>query len=340
MPNNRKAIIRYKVLDKCFCNKYHKFYIEELVDKCNDALYDAGLEPVSKKQIYDDIKFMKSREGYNAPIVSIQDGRRKYIRYSNDFSIHETPLTEMEVEQLQTLITSLSRYQGLPYYHWIEELLLNLRYRFGIHRDERDILGFEQNRDLKGLRYLADLINYTIKKQPIKISYHPFGQEICSWTLHPYYLKQYNNRWYLLGENHEFGELSIVALDRVEDVEPANINYIPNRDIDFSSYFHDIIGVSLKKGRESEHIVLKFAPHRLPYVISKPLHTSQYVENEETGIVSIDVIPNKELISEIIWFRDDVEILSPLSLREEVMNIIERMYKKYFGVKNGCTTTE
>lgn len=192
MPDNRKAIIRYKILDKCFGDKYHKFFIEDLMGEVNEQLEDAGLKPVSKKQIYDDIKFMKSEDGWNAPIESIQCGKRKYLRYSYDFSIMETPITEMEIDQLETLITSLSRLQGLPMYDWIEDLLSNLRYRFGLRGIEVNRIGFEQNRDLQGLRYLSDLINCVIKSQPVIINYHPFGKDALQWEIHPYYTRWLN----------------------------------------------------------------------------------------------------------------------------------------------------
>ena len=339
MPDNRKAIIRYKILDKCFNDRYHKYFIEDLMNKVNEQLEDAGLKPVSKKQIYDDIRFMKSVDGWEAPIESYQDGKRKYLRYDRDFSIMETPITEMEVEQLETLITSLSRLQGIPMYDWIEELLANLRFRFGLRGIETNRIGFEQNRDMQGLRYLSDLINYIIKRQPVSINYHPFGKDVLQWIIHPYYLKQYNNRWFLLGYNPEFDDLSIVPLDRIEGMTLAETTFKRNLNFDFDAYFHDIIGVSIEKGKEVEHVRLKFSLDRLPYVISKPIHHSQEIENETEGIISLDVIPNKELISELIWFRDDVEVLSPDSLREEIKEKIAKMYQKYFGVKNDCTTT-
>ena len=338
MPDNRKAIIRYKILDKCFGDKYHKYYIENLMEEVNGQLEDAGLKPVSKKQIYDDIKFMKSSDGWNAPIESVQSGTRKYLRYSYDFSIMEPPITEMELEQLETLITSLSRLQGLPMYDWVEELLTNLRYRFGLKGIKVNCIGFEQNRDMQGLRYLSELINCVIKCQPIIITYHPFGKDVQEWTIHPYYLKQFNNRWFLLGFNPEYNDLSVAALDRIEGVSYSEIPFVRNLSFDFDAYFRDIIGVSLEEGKEVEHVRLKFSQKRLPYVISKPIHHSQVLENEEEGIVALDIIPNKELISELIWFRDDVEILSPESLREEIKEIIEKMYHNYFGVKNDCTT--
>ena len=340
MPDNRKALIRYKVLDKCFSDKYHKYFIEELVDKVNEVLEDVGTRPVSKRQVYADIDFMKSSDGWNAPIESLQYGKRKYLTYSYDFSIMETPVSEMEIEQLETLITSLSRLQGIPMYDWVDELLVNLRFRFGLRGEDAQLIAFEQNRDMQGLRYLSDLINYTIKRKPVKITYHPFGKDVVEWTIHPYYLKQYNNRWFLMGYNDKFKDLSIVALDRIEGLEIADIPFIRNLDFNFDSYFRDIIGVSLEKEKEVEHIRLKFSSVRLPYVLSKPIHQSQMIENEEEGIISIDVIPNKELISELIWFRDDVEVLSPESLREEIKKIIAEMYQKYFGVKNDCTTAQ
>ena len=223
-------------------------------------------------------------------------------------------------------------------YDWVGELLTNLRLRFGLRGIDTNYISFEQNRYMKGLRHLSNLINCIIKHQPIIINYHPFGKDVIKWTIHPYYLKQYNNRWFLLGFNPEFEDLSIVALDRIESINYADITFKRNLNYDFDAYFRDILGVSIEKGKEVERICLKFSANRLPYVISKPLHYSQVVEDESEGIVTLDLIPNKELISELIWFRDDVEVLSPDSLREEIKEIISKMYKKYFGVKNDCTT--
>ena len=66
MPINKNAFIRYKILDKCFSDKYHKYFIEDLMEKVNAQLTDAGIKSISKKQIYDDIKSMKSSEGWGS----------------------------------------------------------------------------------------------------------------------------------------------------------------------------------------------------------------------------------------------------------------------------------
>ena len=142
-----------------------------------------------------------------------------------------------------------------------------------------------------------------------------------------------------MGYNAEFEDLSIIPLDRIENIEYSDTIFKRNLNFDFNAYFRDILGVTIEKGKEPERIRLKFSPQRLPYVLSKPIHHSQIVENEAEGIVSLNLIPNKELTSELIWFRDDVEILSPEPLREEIKEIIAKMYQKYFGVKKDCTTT-
>lgn len=340
MPINKNAYVRYKILDKCLSDKYHKYFIEDLMEKVNEQLEDAGIKSVSKKQIYDDIKFMKSVEGCSAPIESYQDGRRKYIRYSHDFSINETLITENELEQLEALVTSFSRFQGIPMYGWVDELLSNLRFRFGLRGIDQNLISFEHNVDMKGLQYLSDIANCVIKHKPIIIDYHPFEKDVIQWTIHPYYLKQYNNRWYLLGYNEKYDDLSIIPIDRIEGVAYSDTVFKRNLNFDFDAYFRNVLGISIDdKEKKVEHIRLKFSVNRLPYVISKPIHHSQLIEDEENGIVTLDLIPNKELISELIWFRDDVEILSPESLREEIKEIIKKMYAKYFVVTKDCTTT-
>ena len=218
MPSNRKALLRYRVLDKCLSDQHNIYYIDNLVDEVNHALEVAAILPVSKRQIYADLDFMKSTDGWDAPIVSVQDGKRKYIKYSRDFSIMETPITEMEMEQLETLITSLSRLQGIPMYDWVDDLMAQLRPRFGGSGNEVSLIGFEQNRDLAGLRYLSDLINYTIRHQVVVIDYHPFGKDKVQWMIHPYYLKQYNNRWFLFCCNGDHTNLSNYPLDRILNI--------------------------------------------------------------------------------------------------------------------------
>lgn len=91
----------------------------------------------------------------------------------------------------------------------------------------------------------------------------------------------------------------------------------------------NIVGVTINWDAEVENVKLQFSERRFPYVLTKPLHGSQTIIDEEERIVQINVIPNKELESLILQFGDDVEILSPQSLRNQIKEKIQEMIKKY-----------
>lgn len=119
-----------------------------------------------------------------------------------------------------------------------------------------------------------------------------------------------------------------VALDRIRDIQPSSAKYQPT-DIDFSEYFDDVIGVTIPQDCQPEHVLLRFAPNRLPYVLSKPLHPSQKTKDKANGIIEITVKPNRELMALMLEFGDDVEVLQPKMLREQIAEKIANMHNLY-----------
>ena len=83
MSDNKHAIIRYHALDKCFRNKGRRYAMDDLVLACQDSLYEfSGVnEGVKRRQIYDDIKFMQSDQGWSILLEKIRDGRKVYYQY-------------------------------------------------------------------------------------------------------------------------------------------------------------------------------------------------------------------------------------------------------------------
>ena len=116
MPTNKNALIRYQTLDKCFRDHWYRYYLEDLIDKCEEALYYYnGVGGVSRRQVFEDIKFMEIETGWSIPIERYRDGRRVYYHYSEpDFTINAQPLTDEEANQLRAVIVILGRFRGLP----------------------------------------------------------------------------------------------------------------------------------------------------------------------------------------------------------------------------------
>ncbi len=340
MPLTKHAAIRYQALDRCFSNRYKEFYIEDLIEACAQAIYDydGSTEGISRRTIFNDIDFMRSDAGWQAPIVAYHNGKPCFYRYSDpDFSINKKELNDAEISQLKETLMMLSRFKGMPNFDWMEELVTNLEDKFSLKGSGESVIGYEQNPYLNGIERLSDLFNYIVNKQPLTITYEHFTKGTIVWTIHPYYIKQYNLRWFLFGLNEEYKNITNIPLDRIANIVPAHVDYIENNEIDFDEYFDDVVGVSIPKGNQVDAVQLKFAPERFPYIISKPIHPSQKIIDKDSCIIQIDVIPNKELEALILSYGNQVEVLAPDSFRVQIQQNIADSFKKYFSVQNDCT---
>ena len=334
MPINKNALLRSQILDRGFSDGHGRYEIEDLVDKVNDALLDMYGKTVSLRQIRADITYMRDRVSYNAPIVARPiEGRRCYYTYEDpDFTIFSNELSVEEVKNLLSTIDMLGRYRS-PKNAWLEEVISSLELRFGIKANRDKVVSFEQNDQLKGIEFLSDLIDAIINHQPLKMTYRPYKGDEQTMVIHPHYMKQYNTRWFLFGlEDHgEYGMSPVnKALDRIVKFSIANVRFVENDQIDYETYFDDIVGVTHdRRHPDIEHVVLKFAKERFPYVVSKPIHKSQQIVNAEDGTLSIDVRINRELEQNIFSFGQHVEVLSPEWFRNQIIEKYKEIIKIY-----------
>ena len=334
MPINKNALLRYQILDRCFSDRHRRYEIEDLVDKVNEALLDLYGKTVSLRQIRADITYMRDRVSYNAPIVARPiEGRRCYYTYEDPhFSIFSNELTVEEVKNLLSTIDMLGRYRS-PKNAWLEEVISSLELRFVIKAKLEKIVSFEQNGQLKGIEFLSDLIDAIINHQPLKMTYRPYKGDEQTMVIHPHYMKQYNSRWFLFGlEDHgEYGMSPVnKALDRIVKFSVAKVPFVENDQIEYETYFDDIVGVTHdRKHPDVEHVVLRFAKERFPYVVSKPIHHSQQIVDAEEGTLSIDVRINRELEQNIFSFGQQVEVLSPEWFRTQIKEKYKEIIKLY-----------
>ena len=340
MATNKNAQLRYQILDRCFSNFHKRYEIDDLLDEVNEQLHDIFGTTVSTRQIREDIKYMRDRVSFNAPIVAYPyDGKKCYYRYSDrNFSIYKNELSVADLNKLQSTIDMLARFRGSAANIWLEEVISNLEYRFGLKSNAEHLISFEQNEQLKGIEHLANIIDATVNHQALAIVYLTFKGKEIQMTIHPYYVKQYNGRWFLYGLNDERNEISNLALDRILSYEKSEKPFKKNEQTDFSTYFDDVMGVTIpNEDVAKETIGLRFSANRFPYVISKPIHKSQKVVDETNCVVEIQVRPTRELDQQLFSFIPDVEVLYPEWYRLQIMEKIEENLKKYSSMKKDCT---
>ena len=303
----------------------------EIMKKYNDAL-ERRCEPLitATNTIRNDILSIENR--WNVVVEPIKIGRNIRYRYQDpNFSIFNFPLNENEIAQLNQAVSLLKRFEGMPGFDWVDEL--NAHLQSTINLELRHIVGFDENKQLKGMEYFTPLFECISRKEVIKLQYQSYKENSAkTYVIHPYYLKEYNQRWFLFALNNECQHITIFPLDRIKGFTKTSGLFIENNKVDFEHYFDNIIGVSSNKSDVPTIIILKVCAEQLPYMLTKPLHHTQVVREfmqDGDAIISIKVIPNFELIQQLLSFGERVTVLEPETLRDEIKHRIENNLKNY-----------
>jgi predicted DNA-binding transcriptional regulator YafY len=318
MATTKNALIRYKTLDQCFRNVGKNYCIEDLIDECNKVLLelDTQSDGISLRQIREDIKFMRSEAGWSIEFADLKDGKKKIYRYADPhFSINNMPLNEIEISQLESALAILTQFNGMPQFEWISELIPKLKQGMSTKDQDQIVIDFDSNKYLRGIDYLGPLYNAVFYKKVLKINYQPFENETpYELIIHPYFLKQYNNRWFLFGYNPENNKYDWnLALDRICSVKEVEGMYQVNNVINWDEYFEDIIGVTKPIERLLEHVTLHFYGKTGKYIETKPLHGSQKSKWIDNAIleVNLDLIINYEFERLVLSYADNVKVIQP-----------------------------
>lgn len=329
MPITKDAFVRYRILDKCFRNKIRRYQIDDLVNACNDELYDFG-KKVSRRTIYYDIDYMKSCDGWEAPIEVEKDGNRRYYHYTDtSFSIDKSPATEAQLKLIQSAIDVLNNFKGLPHFEGLGDVVAKVG-MMAYDTKASPCFGFDYNEDLVGKEYLTVLFNAIQYETVLKITYKPFNAESVEYIFHPQFIKQYNNRWYIFGmDDDNPDKIWNLAIDRIKAIESTKCKYIKSAK-DWNDYFNEIIGVT-DTDRPVEEI--HFLVHGVTghYIETKPLHETQHnrwIDNN-TLDVRLKVKINYELEHLLLSYSDSITILSPATLVETHKQMLQSALSRY-----------
>ncbi|WP_321281735.1 WYL domain-containing protein [Marinifilum fragile] len=338
MPVNRNALIRYTTIDKCLRNQYRKWTLEDLMEACSDALYEfEGIDKgVSRRTIQLDIQNMRSEKlGYNAPIV-VTD--KKFYTYDNpEYSITQLPLSDQDLNKLNDAVEILKQFQGFSHFSEMTGLIQKLENKIHTEQSkERSIIHIDTNENLKGLEHLNALYQAIQSKKVLRLEYQSFkARNRNSIYFYPYLLKEFNNRWFLIGRQKlKKNKFMTLALDRIHSVEhQESMEFLDDPDFNPDEYYKHSIGVTVNEGLSPRTISIKLDRTHAPYVITKPIHASQkMIDNGPNGItIQIKVIPNYELERVLLGFGPGLEVISPPSMRKRIGILTEQaglVYKK------------
>lgn len=353
MPSNKNAFTRYKVLDELLSNSYHNYTIDDLVEKVNERLAELSIEPVGIRCIQKDLDYLKGMyspffaeiETFSIDIFNGEKNiRRKCYRYKDpSFSIFKKELSSEEKYLLSQALSVLGQFDGLPNLKELEKL----RNSFS-EKSIRQVISITKN-PLEKSTIFGELFSAITQSQVVKLDYHLFNDGDTSRNIffHPYLLKEYNRRWYLLGAAEEDNKTLCFGLDQIIKVTPQpSHRYLPYKG-QLDDWFDDIIGISKYEENPVQRIYFWVSDNSDLYVKTKPLHESQirysgakekelrkqYPQFNLGSFFSIDCRENYELIRELTSFGEELIVLSPSNIQDKVIKRINAMHRIYSSMR-------
>ena len=336
MPVNRNALIRYRTIDSCLQNRYKKWTLDALMDACSEALYEyQGITSgVSRRTIQADIEMMRSNKlGYEAPIVVVD---KKYYTYSDKgYSITNIPLNNQDMQVLGEVTSLLQQFKGFNHFADLSEMVSKLEDKIYTQKTHSPpVIDFEKNDNLQGLEWIEVIRKAIVAKSAITITYQSFkALEASTFSFSAYLLKEYRNRWFVLGMPHKRNpHILNLALDRIQSVQTNEEPYRENKEINLATYYNDCIGVTKTPGQRDCEVVFWIDNTNAPYVITKPLHHTQKLLSEEVDgkVFSIKVILNFELERELMGFGPKLKVLGPRVLVKNIKGQLKRALENYY----------
>lgn len=335
MPVNRNALIRYRTIDSCLSNHYKKWTLDDLINACSDALYEfEGIDKgVSRRSVQADIEMMRSNKlGYEAPIIVVD---RKYYTYSDkDYSITNSPVTQRDIHVLIEASGLLKQLKGFNHFSDLIEVVSKLEDKiYSQKTHSAPVIDFERNDNLKGLEYVEAIRKAIVAKKTLCLTYQSFkAREASTFCFSAYLLKEYRNRWFVLGIQHKKGgNLFNLALDRIQSIEEHDEKYRENHVVDLSTYYNDVIGVTKSPGQRDCEVVFWIDDRNAPYIVTKPLHHTQRLLGEEDNgkVFSIKVVLNFELERELLGFGSKIKVLRPRILVKQMKQQLQKAIDHY-----------
>lgn len=328
MPKNKSYDDRKKVLNQMF--RTRSFTLEELIDRVGDKIGKS----ISKKTIQNDIRAIKSEAIERNAELKCVDGR--YFYEPKNFNLFEVKAEPDAIARIKLAIAILRQIPGLDLHEDMKKIYNDLEMRVSEEiEEETEFMQFDTRPRYTGAKYLAELLEAIKGETVISFDYQPFNHDKpIRIIVHPYLLKEYNNRWFLIGLPEHLRQIQEYTfhqygLERIKSkiIPEKRIDHFRYHKFDAGSLYKNVIGVTIPKDGKVEKVVLQFLPDRAKYIETNPLHSTQTLTKANT--YSYELILNKELESIILSFGADIKVISPKSLKEKILSIITAASQTY-----------
>ena len=181
-----------------------------------------------------------------------------------------------------------------------------------------------------GREWIEAILQALQQNRQIELEYENFFEVKFSGSVSPLCVKLFKRRWYVLCEVGS-GRKRIFSLDRIKSLSVTDCAFMYPEDFVPADYFRDVFGIVAGTGGKIENIVIRTYAELPGYLRSLPMHHSQHEinSNKDYTDFSLRLRPSFDFIQELLLHRDQLEVLSPQTLRDEIAEIISKMKSHY-----------
>lgn len=329
MPVNKNALLRYRIIDGCLTNPQRRYPTMEAIKEKIEEQIDSS---ISDSLFSKDINQMKQM--YGAPI-KFDRNHKGYYYTEPDFSIKEFPLTHEEIEALDFSTALFHQLKGTRLFQQFESAINKVieGYRISkiIGKSEMQILQVEEPLKEETNDWIEQILKAIIEGRAITMMYQGYGKEGKEHELSPYLLKEYRNRWYVVGFTNRSEQVLVFSLDRIKNIIKSKSKYIGDDRFHSADFFKYSLGITQLHDATPQTIVLSFDTIQAQYIINQPLHHSQELIHNTEDLVHIQLklYITQELIMTILAYGDRVEVLKPIALRKMIADSVRKVNKIY-----------
>ena len=328
------AHIRIQTIDRCLRSEKVYFSWSELAMACLKAAEFAGIEGIepSRRTIMTDIQNMRSGKlGYEAPIQYLKN--KGFFYSKRNFSIYNTTIRKVHITEFRQSLHIIRELTASLKLDGIHEALSAVEESLNITRQvpTECPIYLEHSLNEPGQRWISTVYGHIRSKQAIRVHYQPFDRPAELHLFSPHFIKEYSNRWYMIGYLHEPKVIRNLAMDRIVQIEPSIQDYEASPPIDHDEMYRYIYGVTIESDKKPEIIQFIAKPLLAKYLKTKPIHPTQKIisEDDEGVIFELIVHLNYEIRGKLLSYGSDIEVLTPSILREDLQHTAIRMAHIY-----------
>jgi len=285
--------------------KYRMISFDDLNEKWIENMNLSDGKPISKRTFH----FWKEKieEIFH---LQIKCDRMSFYQYYIE-NIEE--LKDNSIEKW--LLSTYSVMNSLSNYHYIKDRII-----------------FENIPS--GELFLEDMVKALTECQKIRLIYKPYSSaEDRLWIIEPYCIKIFRQRWYVVGNDIGKNRIVTFSLDRIKSLLLLNETFEYPEYFNPKEYFNNYFGIFTNAELNVEHVVLRIDSLQANYIRDVPLVDNgtqiEIKQTDEYSIFELDVCPTFDFMQEILKNFNSIEVIEPESLRENLKEIIEKMYDKY-----------